>query len=55
MLNSAYAGSRGVDTSFHLQLPFMNRLNHIEPATCYNFVVCFGLSLGVSIFMHFKY
>ena len=41
----------GMDGSLHLPLPFMNRLNQIEPATFCIFVV--GLSLGVLFCLFF--
>jgi hypothetical protein len=33
MLYSAKAGVKGMDSSLHFTVPFMNRLNQTEPAT----------------------
>jgi hypothetical protein len=44
MLNSAYAGARGIgaeDSSLQLLLAPMNRLNQTKPATC-SVLPCFG-------------
>jgi hypothetical protein len=47
MLNSAQGGARGVDGSLLFTVPYVNKLNQIEPG---DFFFLFSLSLGILIF-----
>ena len=53
MLNSVYAGARGVVGNIHLPLPSINRLNQSEPATL-SVLLCVGLSLSVSFLLYLQ-